>query len=126
MQFEGNMVDKKVNGRLEHREAPDVIASDMNAPVIHVSPISISLAQVRWAVLGLIGAIWSLYSAEYLYRPAKHSDVEAISRVVQTLDIAQRESREAISRLTVAVDNMSGILTRLPSPKNASKALRVK
>lgn len=126
MRIEGNMVEKMTNGRMEHRETVDVSTVDMNTPVIQVSPISISLAQVRWAVLGVIGAIWSLYTADYLYRPAKATDLEAMTRVVQTLDIAQRESREAISRLTVAVDNLSGIVSRLPAPKNAVKALRAK
>lgn len=126
MRIESNMVEKMTNGHMEHRETVDVSTVDMNTPVIQVSPISISLAQVRWAVLGVIGAIWSLYTADYLYRPAKATDLEAMTRVVQTLDIAQRESREAISRLTVAVDNLSGIVSRLPAPKNAVKALRAK
>ena len=115
-----------MNGRTEHRETLDVATVDMNTPVIHVQPITISLAQVRWAVFGIIGAIWSLYTADYLYRPAKATDLEAIARVVQTLDIAQKESRDAVSRLTLAVDNLSGIVSRLPGPKNAVKALRIK
>ena len=92
----------------------------------YYQPSVITLATVRWIVGGIIGGIWSMYAAGWLFLPAKQSDLHALTQVVQTLDTAQKESRDAIARLTVAVDNLSGIVSRFPSQKSVTGGLRVK
>lgn len=132
-QFEGYMVENRMtNGKFPAAEQPQPysgvhpIIMGQDTPLAYYQPSVITLATVRWIVGGIIGGIWSMYAAGWLFLPAKQSDLHALTQVVQTLDTAQKESRDAIARLTVAVDNLSGIVSRLPSPKNAAGALRAK
>jgi hypothetical protein len=85
-----------------------------DTPLAYYQPTVITLATVRWIVGGIIGAIWSMYAAGWLFLPAKQSEFEALTKVVQTLDNAQKDSRQALERLTVAVDNLSGLVNRIP------------
>jgi len=132
--FEGDMVGVKgMNGQATQApQAQPNPAYGVPQPMGHDTPLAyyqpsvITLATVRWIVGGVIGAIWSLYAAGWLFLPAKQSDLEALTRVVVALDTAQKESKGAIERLTVAVDNLSNIVTRLPSQKNPVGVLRGK
>lgn len=111
-----------MNGTGDHVSVADA----GGPPIVTINQINLTGKQIVSIGSMLIGAIMSAYAAGWLFLPAKQSDLEALTRVVVALDTAQKESKGAIERLTVAVDNLSNIVTRLPSQKNPVGVLRGK
>jgi hypothetical protein len=104
---------------------PQVMSAD--TPVAYYQPIAITPSTIKWAAAGIIGVIWSMYTADYLYRPARQSEFEALTKVVQVIQQGQAETSKAVERLTLAVDNLSGIVTTIKgAPKNAVKTLKMR
>lgn len=104
------------------------------SPLISVSPITLTGAQLRWILVTILGAIWSAYAAGWLFLPAKDADVKALTVVVQSLattvealkvnqQAAQADQKEAVrvareerKDLVESVDALSTIVADL---KNA-------
>ena len=124
------MGGQMTNGQLQQGVSPNVanIMSE-NTPVAYMQPIAITPASIRWVVGGMIGAIWSMYAAGWLFLPAKQDDMTALTRVVQTLQVKQDETNTAVKRLTEAVDNLSGIVSTIKQVgkiKNAAGSLKLR
>lgn len=95
-------------------------STEMERPLAVINPIPITPGVLKW----LVGAIASVFMflaaspvAERYLNPAKQSDLEAVSVLVKVLQdgqkavaAAQQEQRAALERLTLAVDNLSGIV----------------
>lgn len=86
-----------------------------DTPLISIAPVSLSLAQLRWVVGGVIGAIWSAYVGGWLFLPAKDADLQSLRGSFEIVQAEQKQARDALVRLTTAVDNLSGIVDRLGS-----------
>lgn len=82
-------------------------------PILQISPINLSVAQLRWIVSGIIGAIWSAYAAGWLFLPAKDVDLQTLRTSFEIVQKEQIQARDALVRLTTAVDNLSGLVDRL-------------
>lgn len=82
-------------------------------PILQISPINLSVAQLRWIVSGIIGAIWSAYAAGWLFLPAKDTDLQTLRTSFEIVQKEQAQARDALVRLTTAVDNLSGLVDRL-------------
>lgn len=111
---------------------PPTMSTD--TPLAYYTPVAITPASIKWVVGGVVAAIWSLYTADFLYRPAKASDLEVLTKVVHVVEVSQQEnklamgtltktvefiqatqekSREAVERMTLAVDNLSHIVVEM-------------
>jgi hypothetical protein len=100
------------------QQPPQPLTAD--TPLAYYQPIAITPAIIRWLVMGVIGGIWSLYAAGWVFMPAKASELEALVKVVQAVQVAGEQQRQAtdaqrgsIERLTLAVDNLSGIVAEI-------------
>lgn len=85
-------------------------------PIAYYTPIAITPSTIKWfiaATVSIMGFLASAPIAERYLMPAKDSDLQAYVRIVETLRSEQEKSREAISRLTLAVDNLSGIVNSM-------------
>jgi hypothetical protein len=97
-------------------------------PLVTISPpaIRITGAQIWAAILAIPATVALLTSQGWLYVPAKDSEVQPLVAIVQTLQKGQEDTTQAIRRLTEAVDNISGLVAKLPKPKNATGALKLR
>lgn len=129
---------RMVNGSGDHMQMPGTPQSPQplgpDTPVAYYQPIAITPAVIKWLVLGVIGAIWSMNASGYLFVPAKDSELKALQTIVQTVQQQQTDfqrqmegTRDALSRLTLAVDNLSGIVDGLKKvPRQAVGAVKVR
>ena len=112
-----------LNGTGQHQaEAVPVEA------MVTITPpaIRITGAQIWAAILSIPATVALLTSQGWLYVPAKDSEVQPLVAIVQTLQKGQEDTTQAIRRLTEAVDNISGLVAKLPKPKNAVGALKLR
>jgi hypothetical protein len=100
-------VQTVANGALQHPAATE-------APVVTVNQINLSGKQILAIFGGVCSAIVSLYGSGWLFRPAKDADLQALTQIVQKL---QAESDKSINRLTVAIDNLSGLVAEIKNQK---------
>lgn len=106
-------VDTNAGMAMNSQHQPPAVQPTMDTPIAYYQPIAITPGTIKWAAGGLIAAIWSLYTADYLYRPAKDSDLQAVKAVVEIVRSEQQETRKTVERLVVATDNMSGLIDSL-------------
>jgi len=83
---------------------------DQGAPIVTINQINLTGKQIVSIGSMLIGAIMTAYTAGWLFLPAKQKEFEALNDVVKVMQVQLTESREAINRLTVAVETMGGAL----------------
>ena len=98
-----------MNGTGEHVS----VADTGGPPIVTINQINLTGKQIVSIGSMLIGAIMSAYAAGWLFLPAKQAEFEALNKVVVVMQQQLNESRQAINRLTLAVDNMSGIVAGL-------------
>jgi hypothetical protein len=91
-----------MNGTGEHVE--------QGAPIVTINQINLTGKQIVSIGSMLIGAIMSAYAAGWLFLPAKKEEFEALNKVVQVMQVQLTESREAINRLTSAVETMGSAI----------------
>lgn len=87
-----------------------------DTPIAYYTPIAITPGTIKWfmgATVGIIGFLAASPVAERYMMPARDSDLQSVRVLVDTLRAEQQQSRDAISRLTVAVDSLSGLVTRM-------------
>jgi hypothetical protein len=106
-----------MNGHADTRVERHSVEQIEHTPLAYYQPIAITPAVIKWIVGGVIAAIWSLQASGWLFLPAKDSELQALVRVVQTVQSAQDESRKAVERLTLAVDNLSGLVAEIKRPQ---------
>lgn len=106
-----------------------------NMPHTEASVIKIDFGLSGKQILAGLGAIGTFFAtaitAGWLFLPARDSDLKTLQGVVeivrqQQIDFQKQmeSSRDAISRLTLAVDNMSGMIDRLQRSPIIPKAKR--
>jgi len=97
-------------------------------PLVTITPPAIRLtgAQIWTAILAIPATVALLTSQGWIYKPARDSELTAVVTIVQSLQQAHEKSNETIKRLTEAVDNLSGIVSRMPKPKNLTGALKMR
>jgi hypothetical protein len=91
-------------------------AMSETTPLAVYTPVAITAGTIKWflgGVLGLIAFLAGTPIAERYMMPAKDSDLKSLVAIVDTMRNDLKESREAISRLTQAVDNLSGIVNSM-------------
>lgn len=93
----------------------------IDTPVAYYQPIAITPASIKWVVMGVIGGIWSLIAAGVLFIPAKQTDLETLTKVVQVIQTGQADAKIAVERLTVAVDNLSHLVDNMRRTGTALK-----
>lgn len=96
--------------------APSYPAMGQETPLAYYTPIAITPGTIKWfigATVGIMGMLASAPIAERYLMPAKDSDLQGIIRIVDSMRADQEKSREAISRLTLAVDNLSGLVNTM-------------
>lgn len=131
---------RMVNGSGDHMQMPGTPQSPQplgpDTPVAYYQPIAITPSGIKWlcgAVLAVLVAMPSGVMDRYL-SPAKDSELKALQVIVQTVQQQQTEfqrqmegTRDALSRLTLAVDNLSGIVDGLKKvPRQAVGAVKVR
>lgn len=112
-----------------------------DTPLAYYQPIAITPAIIKWMVGGLIGGIWSLYAAGWLFMPAKQAELADLRQLVQIVQKNQtdtamaverisNDTRMAVERLTMAVDNIAGLVSEVRTAtgklKNAVPTLKVR
>lgn len=110
-----------MNGAGQHYQAPvpNGITSPLGtgepaaAPVVTFQQVALTAAQIRNLFLGAVGLISAGISAGWLFMPAKEADLKAVTAIVETLRTEADQNREAVTRLTVAVDNLSRLVSDL-------------
>jgi len=109
------------NGAVQPQPASDVPSDMQEPPALTINAITLSWKQIAAAGASVIGAIWSFYVGGYLFVPAKESDLKALTGVVQkiqeTVSAFQAENDKTISRLTMAIDNLSGLVSEVKSQR---------
>jgi hypothetical protein len=111
------MMGAHMNGSMNTSDGPQHMTLGVDTPVAYYQPIAITPSVIKWLVGGIIAAIWSLQASGWLFLPAKQTDMETLTRVVQVLQTGQNDAKVAIERLTLAVDNLSGIVVaKTPAP----------
>lgn len=84
-----------------------------DTPLAYYTPVAITPGTIKWfggAVLGLIGLLATMPVAERYMMPAKQSDLDGIAAIVKVMQQGQTETKQTLDRLTIAVDNLSGIV----------------
>jgi hypothetical protein len=96
-------------------QSPPLNVLGANTPVAYYQPIAITPATIKWLCAGAVAWL-ALMPSGFLDRylsPAKDSDLKALTAIVQVLQQGQADTAKAVERLTLAVDNMSGILAEV-------------
>lgn len=115
----------------EQQAAPQtttVPVMDANTPVAYYQPIAITPATIKW-IAGAVVAALALMPSGFLDRyllPAKDSEVQALTAIVKVLQQGQQDTSDAVKRLTLAVDNLSGLVDRMQTLKNAAPKLKTR
>lgn len=95
-------------------QLPPGIGTD--TPLAYYQPIAITPGTIKW-VAGAVASVMLFLAgspiAERYMSPAKQSDLVIMQEIVKTLQVGQHEQRTALERLTLAVDNLAGIVTGL-------------
>jgi hypothetical protein len=97
--------------------------SGMDTPIAVYQPVTITPNTIKWLATAIASVMIFLAGSPVFERwvnPAKQSDLEGLSAVVRILskgqdDIKaiQENSNRAMERLTLAVDNLSGVVDSL-------------
>jgi len=97
-------------------------------PLVTITPpiIRFTAAQVWAGILALPATVAMLVSLGIFYVPAKEAELQALIAVVQKVQTVQEDSSAAIKRLTEAVDNLSGLVVKIPKPKNLTGAVKLR
>ncbi len=121
---------RKLNGQHNTPQPPQVqpphTVMSAETPVAYYTPpnIAITPSSIKWAFAAVVSVL-ALMPAGLLDRylmPARQSDMDTVTAVVRVLQQGQAETAKAVERLTVAVDNLSGIVEGV---RNAQQAVRV-
>jgi hypothetical protein len=87
------------------------------APAAEAAVIRIDLGltgkQIMMGLGGLASIVTAGITAGWLFLPAKDTDLRKLEGVVQIVTQKQEASNSAIERLTLAVDNLSGLVDGL-------------
>lgn len=110
------------NGMHQHQQSqptsPAGVPPGMSqdTPLAYYTPIAITPGTIKWffgAMLGIVGFLAATPVAERYMMPAKDSDLQSVRMIVEGMRGELKESRDAIARLTLAVDNLSGIVAQM-------------
>lgn len=82
--------------------------------------LGLSGRQILWALGSFATFLTTAFTAGWLFLPARDSDLQTLRGVVeivrqQQLDFQRQleSSRDAVSRMTLAIDNLSGVVEGL-------------
>ena len=117
-----------MNGTQPQQQTATVPVMDANTPLAVYTPIAITPGTIRW-IFGAVVAALALMPSGFLDRyllPAKDSEVQALTAIVKVLQQGQSETSDAVKRLTLAVDNLSGLVDRLQTVKNVAPKIKTR
>jgi hypothetical protein len=108
--------------------------STYNAPPAETAVVKIDLGLSGRQILGAFTALGTFlvtaFTAGWLFLPARDSDLKTLQGVVeivrqQQLDFQRQleASRDAVTRLTLAVDNLSGKIQEIRTISSASRQI---
>lgn len=113
-----------MNGAVNQPQASQPLPPGVgvDTPIAYYQPIAITPGTIKW-IAGMIGGVMIFLAgspmAEKYLNPAKQSDLVLMQEIVKTLQIGQTEQRDALQRLTLAVDNLSGIVAGMQQTARA-------
>lgn len=68
-------------------------------------------------IVVVFGALWTMIggmaTGGIIFMPARDSEFQPVKQIVESMRVETSANRDAIARLTVAVDNLSGLVDRL-------------
>lgn len=82
--------------------------------IINVN-FGLSWKQITAAFAGLALTVSGAVGSGALFLPARDSDLQGVKQIVELMRKDQTENRDALARLTLAVDNLSGIVDGMKS-----------
>lgn len=89
--------------------------SSTEATVVKLD-IGLTGRQIYMGLVGLAGTLTTILggfaTAGWLSLPAKDSDLQSLKQVVEIIRADQAASRDVVTRLTLAVDNLAQIVER--------------
>ena len=125
------MAGQFMNGRTHEPQPIQPMTAD--TPVAYYQPVAITPMTIKWiagSILGIIGFLATAPIAEKYVNPAKATDLETLTRVVQIVQTGQAETSKAVERLTVAVDNLASLVDEVrrngAKLKNAAPRVRIR
>lgn len=93
-------------------------AMSTDTPVAYYTPVAITPGTIKWlagAIVSIIGFLATAPVAERYMMPAKQADLEILTKVVQVLQTGQNDGKLAMERVTLAIDNLAGIVANMKS-----------
>jgi hypothetical protein len=93
-------------------------------PAVTINQIQLTGRQIMALGSAVIGAIMSAYGAGWLFMPAKDSDLKSLVQIVTTMQQQTDANRQAVERLTLAVDNLSGLVEGITPKRTLTRPQR--
>jgi hypothetical protein len=128
------MGGQTLNGQYQQQTVsaapPPPPGSMMDVPIAYYTPVAITPNTIKWfmgAMVGIIGFLAASPVAERYLNPAGAKDLDGLGKIVQVIQTSQQEQKLAMERMTMAIDNLSGIVAeiRTTSQKVVPVAKRV-
>lgn len=95
-------------------------AINADMPLAVVNPITVTpalvIAMVKWisgAVVAVVAVLTAGNGIDRYLMPARDSEFQTLRSAFEVVQKEQAQSRDALQRLTTAVDNLSGIVDRI-------------
>jgi hypothetical protein len=126
---------RKMNGQHDLSASPPPAHQPVlngDTPVAYYTPIAITPNTIKWVFAAIVAAL-TLMPAGLLDRylmPARQSELDQWVKVVQVLQQGQKDISEtvakvsvAVERVTLAVDNLAGIVEGIRQTQQAVRAV---
>lgn len=75
--------------------------------IAYYQPIAITPNLIKWLVGGVIGAIWSMYLAGWLFVPAKDTELQQVKGLVEIIKTEQQNNKQTFTELKGAIDGLT-------------------
>jgi hypothetical protein len=117
------MGEQYMNGAVGQQQQQPYPETPGAQPLVTINQINLTAAQIWSLGAAVVGAIMSMYAGGYLFLPAKESELKEVTKIVEVLKEDTGSNRMAIERLTIAVDNLSGIVAVMAQKQNEPVAV---
>jgi hypothetical protein len=82
-------------------------------PIVQINQINLTSKQLLAGVMAVCTLIGSGAFGGWLFMPARATDLDALKGIVELVRTEQQTNKEAIQRMTQAVDNLAGVVDGL-------------
>ena len=81
--------------------------------IAYYQPIAITPNLVKWVIGGIIGAIWSMYLAGWLFLPAKDTELQQVKGLVEIIKTEQQNNKQTFTDLKGAIDGLTSAVAEI-------------